>query len=172
MLNFRRVDRLEWVEKILVVPRRVRPPFDTQLGDGIGETETIHPHPDGTDNAGLVGVDILCRRRDVVATRGTDVASHRVDWNLGMFLTQSLNLVVHLARLHRTATRTVDLHDHPDRFLILERFAQRLDHILGAGLGATGDQPVNPDQRGVTLAATGGGIETIRPSQYQQQHQI
>ncbi len=149
MPYFLRIHRLERIEEILVAARRVRPPLDAQLGDGVGEAKTVHPHPDGADDAGLVGVNLLCRRRDVISARSAEIAGHRMDRNLGILLAQFLNLVVNLAGLYRTAAGAVDFHHHPDRILVLERLAQRLDNVLGAGLGAAGNQPVHADQRRV-----------------------
>ena len=51
---------------------------------------------------------------------------------LGYFSPQALDLVVDVPGLHRTAARAVDAQDHALRALVLERFLQTGDDVVGA----------------------------------------
>ena len=105
--------RLERIEERLVLAGGIDASLDTELLHGADETEAGRRHADGTDQAGLVGVDLVGGAGDVVGAGGTQVADHRIDLDVRVLAAQATNLVIDIARLHRTAARTVDPQDDP-----------------------------------------------------------
>ena len=108
-----------------------------------GETEAVHEHADGADDAGLVGVYFVGGGDGVIAARGTDVADHRVQRNLGILLAQPQDFVVDVAGLHRAAAGAVGAQHDTDGVLGLERRAQAGDDVIRARLPVRGDGAVN-----------------------------
>ena len=163
MLHFRWINRLERIKKVLVISGGISASFDAQFGNGVSKAEAVHPHANGADNTGFIGVDILRRCCNVIAARSTNIAGHGMNGNLGMFLPQLPNFVVNLTGLHRTAAGTVDLQNDADRFVIFECLTQRLNHIFSICFRTAGNQSINLDQRGMPFDAAGRGAKIIRP---------
>ncbi|ABA47770.1 hypothetical protein BURPS1710b_2914 [Burkholderia pseudomallei 1710b] len=161
-IHLRRLRR-ERIEEALVLARRMQAPLDAQLAHQAGEAEPVHQHADRADDARLVDVDLVRRRRDVVAARRAHVGDDDVKRLRRILLAQPPDLVVDDARLHRAAARAVDLQHDADRARILERAVERRVDVLGVRVGARGDLAVDRHDRRVAaareLAAVAGHAE-------------
>ena len=100
--------RLEGVEKRLVLTGGVGAALDTELVEGLDKAETSCGDTDRADQAGLISIDLVCRCRYIIGTGGADIGNHSVNRSVRMQRTQALDLVIHVAGLHRTAAGAVD----------------------------------------------------------------
>ena len=141
--------RRKRVESALVLARRMNPALDAQLVHQAGEAETVHQHADRADDARLVDVDLVRRRRDVIATRRAHVVDDHIQRLRRIFRAQAPDLAIHDARLHRRTARAVDAQDHAGRAVILERTLQRGIDVVGAGVAVRGDFAFHVDERGM-----------------------
>jgi hypothetical protein len=64
------------------------------LSISAGEAEAVHQHADRADDAGLVYINAVGGRRNVVAARGADVLDHRVERDVGIQAAQAADFVV------------------------------------------------------------------------------
>ncbi|MNE37079.1 hypothetical protein D3C80_1309170 [compost metagenome] len=143
--------RHERIEEGLVLAGGVHPTLDPHLLHHIDKTETRSGHADGANQASLVGVDGIGRTGDVVGARSPQIGDHRVQLGVRILTTQTADLVIDVARLHRTAARTVDPQHNRAGILVLEGRPQTADDIVGTGPLLVGNHPLHLDQRGMRL---------------------
>ena len=170
---------LLWHKRIqhgLVLTGRQQAAFDAKFLHGLGKPKAVHTHTNRTNQAGLVDVNLIGSRRNVIATRGSDVLddSHHRLVRIGLF--QAANLVEDHAGLNGTATWRVQAQHDALGLLGLKGLCQRLTHhkpiCLTLGLNHTfdvDDGRVGPlDHIGPMQART---ARKDHPSDHQQDHQ-
>src|SRR5690606_10030475 len=157
---------LEGVEKRLVLTRSIGTALHAQLVQRLDTAEAGGGDTDRTDQAGLVGVDLVRRCRNIIGTGRADVGDHGIQLDLRVQRAQPLDLIVHIAGLYRTATRTVDAQHHTAGLFVLEGPAQTGHQVVGAGLLLVGDGAAHLDQGRMRLA---GRTATIDPAERREQ---
>ncbi|MCY1539452.1 hypothetical protein D9M68_750390 [compost metagenome] len=133
--------------------RGVDATLDTQLAHGVDEAEGRRGHADGTDQAGLVGIDLIRSAGNVIGTGSTQIGNHGIDLDVLVRLAQPANLVIDVAGLHRAAARTVDAQHHTLGLRILEGGTQSGDYVVRTGRLLIRDHSAHFHQSRVLLAA-------------------
>src|SRR5690606_5571886 len=111
-LGFFRLLRLKGIKERFVLAGGIHPPLNTQLLQGANETEGSSGHTDGPNQARLVGIDLIGGTGNVIGPRSAQIGNYRVDLGLRILSAQPADLIVDIARLHRTAAWTIDTQDH------------------------------------------------------------
>ena len=108
VFDVHRIEIGERVKEALVFAGGIQAPFDAELVHAVNKAEAVHAHAYGANQAALVGIDFVCRRRHVIAARSADVLDHRIYGDVRVLLAQPVDFVVDIAGLHGAAARTVD----------------------------------------------------------------
>ena len=114
---------------------------------GTRETEAIHQYADRPDDTGLIDINLVGSRGDVVTARCANILDDRVQMDIGVELAQALDFIIDNARLDRTSARTVDAQDDAGRALIFKGRLQGAVDLVRAGIPTAFDCPANVDQR-------------------------
>ena len=131
-------------------------PLGTDLFQGVDKAETVHQHANGANDAGLIGINLIGRGGDVVATRGANIGDHRIQFDLRILALQALDFIVHIAGLHRTATGAVDAQDDTGGVFVLEGPPQAADQVVGIGGCIGGNHAIEFNQCGVFSSGDSG----------------
>ena len=156
----------EGVEKALVAARRQKPPLNAQLFKAAGEAKAVHQHANAAHHAGLVHVNLVGGRGNVVGGGSAGVFHHRVN-RLVMQFAQAADFVVHQPGLHRAAAGRINLQNQRLRAFIFHRAAQCGQQLFGIVFAVAGnftpdgnDRRVRPRRRSVLRLADHHGRQS------------
>ncbi len=102
---------LERIPHGLGLAGRMDAPLDPQLCNRLVKPESGGNHPDGSQDRGLVRVDLVCSTRQPVPARRRNVGTERVDRHL-LFVGQPSDPRTDHRALRRRAARTIDRQRH------------------------------------------------------------
>src|SRR3989304_2513147 len=109
-------------------------PFDTEFIHGFYITESGHDDADGAHQAGFISEYFVCCDSYIVTTRGTGIDDHCVQGGLGVDFSQSLDLIVNIASLYRTASWAVDTQDYSCGVPVTVGRTEAADDVVGTRL--------------------------------------
>src|SRR5690606_36443952 len=161
---------LDGIEEGLVLTGGVGATLDAQLVEGLDEAETRRSNTDGADQAGLVGKDLISRRRYIRGTGCPHIGDHRIYRNIRMQVAQPADLVVDITSLHRAAARAADAQHRRPGLLVRARTPQTGHQLVSTRLLAIGDGSPHLDQRSMELVSNGTRPLQLTQGRNQRQH--